>query len=309
MLSSLACKLRVRRHSSRKTHAVECFIITQQMRNRTDCMTNSENKDVASIDIHSLSAMIVLKQDHLNDYQQVMNFFHQSLQRLEISLFIVDRIQEFPFDLFTTSDDQIFLTHVVTVFLDDALLTIHKLVVDNGNSYTLQEFRNKICPADRRISGFIKDTYRKLFDDSINSLYFDKKTKQIRAAINTLRNESIAHNTRDWVSGKSTITALDLIKFKDLVRETKILFDALSFDTYRMLLPIPYDPAVLHPKHSDSRPDIEKVLDSIARESYLLNMPEREIYPGEWTQQREALSVDEIQKINHYRKKFGLPKV
>lgn len=86
MLSSLACKLRVRRHSSRKPHAVECFIITQQIRNRTDCMANAENKDVASIDIHSLSAMIVLKQDHLDDYQQVMNFFHQSLQRIERSL-------------------------------------------------------------------------------------------------------------------------------------------------------------------------------------------------------------------------------
>lgn len=271
-------------------------------------MTNPKN-EVVRVDVHSLSEEIALQPEHLDEYRQVMNFFHQSLYRLEKSLFIVDKIQEFPFDIFTTIDDRVFLSHAVTVFLDDALLTVYKLVVDNTYSYTLQEFKNKISPTDRRISGFIKDAYRKLFDDSLSSLYFEQKTKLVRDDVNTLRNERVAHSTRDWVLGKSSIPALELGKFKDLVRATKTLFDALCFNTHRVLLPISYDPAVVHPKHSDARPDIEKILDSIARESYLLNMPEQEINPGAWAQQREALSVDEIQKLNSYREKLGLPEV
>ena len=41
-----------------------------------------------------------------------------------------------------------------------------------------------------------------------------------------------------------------------------------------MMVPIPYSDEVQHPKDSDPRSDIEKILDSIAKEGAFLNMSE-----------------------------------
>lgn len=272
-------------------------------------MTTSDNTSNKPTSIYSFSDEVVLKPENLDEYRKIMSFFHHLLYRLEKSLFIVDCIESFPFDLFTIDEDRIFLSQVVTIFLDDALITVHKLVIDNTYSYTLQELKNKISPRDRRKLGFIKDEFKELFDEAVNSLYFEEKTKQIRMDVDTLRNERVAHNTRDWVLGKSTVEALEFRKFRELVSATKSLFDALSFNSHRALLPFSYTSSATRPSISDTRPDIEKILDSIARESFLLNLPEHEVYPGIWSQQKQQLSPDKIAQFNYYRKKFGLPEV
>ncbi len=260
-------------------------------------------------DIRGKSEEEMLTSTGLEEYRRVMEFFHESLYRLKISPFIVEQIERFPFDLFTTTDDRVFLSHVVMVFMDDSLMTVYKLVVDNEYSYTMQEFKNKIAPPDRRKSGFIKSEYRKSFTDRIRALYFDEKTKQVRKIVNDLRNDRIGHSTRDWVLGKSSVPLLELSRFHDLVKATQELFDTLSFTTDRRLLPVSYDPAVTHPRGADAQSDIEKILDAMARESYVLNMPENERFPGEWSEQCERLTSEQIAQINYYRKKFKLLEV
>jgi hypothetical protein len=272
-------------------------------------MTNQNEDTISQKDITEKFEGEVLKSDSLEEYRRVMDFFHMSLYRLQTSLFIVDQIEKFPFDLFTTIDDRIFLSHVVAVFMDDALMTVYKLVVDNDYSYTIQQLKNKIIPQDRREEGFIKDEYKNSFSDRIEALYFDQKTGQIRGAVNDLRNERIGHSTRDWVLGNSTTPLLELARFRQLIKATQELFNALCFNTHRTLLPISYDPAVIHPNYGDNRPDIEKILDFLASESLILNMPERETYPGAWAEQRKILTSGQIEQINHYRRKFKLPEV
>jgi len=94
-------------------------------------MTNPNESTVTEKDIRGKSEEELLTPEGLKEYSQVMDFFHQSLYRLETSLFIVDQIEKFPFDLFTTTDDRVFLSQVVMVFMDDTLMTVYKLVVDN----------------------------------------------------------------------------------------------------------------------------------------------------------------------------------
>jgi hypothetical protein len=268
-------------------------------------MTSPNDTTVPQKDILGKSEEEVLTPIGLDEYNQVMDAFHTSLYRLRTSLFIVDQIEEFPFDLFTTTDDRIFLSHVVMVFMDDALMTVYKLVVDDKYSYTVQQLKNKIV----EIGGFIREEYRKSFLDHIEALYFEQKTKQVRSLVNALRNDRVGHSTRDWVLGKSTIPLLELTKFRDLIKATQELFNALCFTTDRRLLPVSYDPTVTHPHGADARPDIEKYLDSIAKDSYILNMPEDERFPGDWIEERKRLTPEQIEQINYYRLKFNLSQI
>jgi len=48
-------------------------------------------------------------------------------------------------------------------------------------------------------------------------------------------------------------------------------------------------------------------LDSFAKNSDILNMPERN--PEIWQYQRQSLTDEEIAHLNRYRKKFGLSEI
>jgi hypothetical protein len=57
-----------------------------------------------------------------------------------------------------------------------------------------------------------------------------------------------------------------------------ILLDSISFDATHLMLPIGYDEQVRYPKGTDSRPDIEKILDQVAFNSDKFNFQKLNIY-------------------------------
>lgn len=73
------------------------------------------------------------------------------------------------------------------------------------------------------------------------------------------------------------------------------------------MVPLSYSEKVIHPKDSDPRPDIDKILDSIARDSQILNMPEKDKY---WLKYgKSGMCERDINILNEYRKKFGMIKI
>ena len=74
-----------------------------------------------------------------------------------------------------------------------------------------------------------------------------------------------------------------------------------------MMLPLQYDPGVRHPIGTKHTTDLEDILDSIARNSFLLNMPEE--HPDRWGHHRKRLGKKELDLLNKYRVKFDLPEL
>jgi hypothetical protein len=66
-------------------------------------------------------------------------------------------------------------------------------------------------------------------------------------------------------------------------------------------------PDIIYPIDDKPHSDIDALLDSVARNSPLLNMPEK--YPDHWVVYRADLSHEEIEILNKYRLRFGLPKI
>lgn len=75
-----------------------------------------------------------------------------------------------------------------------------------------------------------------------------------------------------------------------------------------LFLPIGYEPTAIPPEGVDKRSDIEYILDLIAKDSYLLNMPENN-WQGWEIYKQKTLTKEEIYIINKYRKKFGMCEV
>ena len=128
--------------------------------------------------------------------------------------------------------------------------------------------------------------------------------------IKDIRDGYIAHYTettaliiqREKRSPKVPIS--DLQTVKDATNE---LIQTLAFEKTYTFLPAEYAPDVRPLKNVDSRPDIERILDNIARNSELLNMPERQ--PNIWRHRYKFLTEEELEVINKYRLKFNLQPV
>ena len=144
------------------------------------------------------------------------------------------------------------------------------------------------------------------FQERLREVRFSAIKPLIKRA-DTIRNKYVAHFSKAIVQGDLTWQPLCLSEFKAIRDTFNDMFDALSFKTEHLMLPADYSPRVQYPAGYDHRTDIEQILDSLARNSVLLNMPEQN--PEQWPYQRAALSEQQIEHLNYYRRRFGLSEV
>jgi len=251
-----------------------------------------------SLSIHDLSPEDALNQGELDYYKRGMDFFFEELVHLNVNLFILDKVIEFPFNLLAGVGETLFFHMVFHNFFYASLLIITRIAADQGGGlFTLPSFKNRIRQA-------VKKRFQGQMDDRLRKVRFDQKTRNLLKRARKLRTQRIAHAVEGVVLGEEKEVRVfygDLQQLRDQLND---LLDALSFNVEHMMLPIQYSPDVIHPKGSDKRPDIERILDSIAKSSPMLNMPED--HPARWPYRRKQLTSEEMKIINQYREKFGL---
>jgi len=249
-------------------------------------------------DFYELKADVILKKGSIDEYQKTMNFFWDELTKLNTNIFIIKKIFEFPIRLFCSPEDTIFFSRVVWNFYENSVLIITKLATDKGEDlHTLRKFRDYVFMK-------IKPKYESDFRQKLREVRFDLGTEKIFDKAKDLRNYVIAHFNRDKLK---QIPNLDLAELEKLKDKLNSLFNALSFNVEYVMLPLSYSEDVIHPKGVNHRSDIEALLDSVAKNSALLNMAER--YPQGWKGHKEFYDEEAIKIINKYRKKFNLPEV
>jgi hypothetical protein len=188
------------------------------------------------------------------------------------------------------------------------VLIIWKVVVDNafGEGITLQQFRNEI------IQHIQRNEYREEFKKMLKDIDFEKTVSIFNSKIREIRHNYVAHlNLAKHISPTPEEIKQRSLLFDELKKYCGIInsfFDILCFGHQKALLPIEYHPDVIHPAGIDSRSDIEKLLDDVARNSDILNMPEK--YPDNWAMLiRNQLFSENLTILNKYRRKFGLSAV
>ncbi|MCD4684814.1 MAG: hypothetical protein K8S97_02620 [Anaerolineae bacterium] len=238
-----------------------------------------------------------MSEEAYTEYERGRGWFYRELVRLNMTLHILRHINAFPFRTFEIYRP-LFFQMVTWNLMDSALLAITRLMTDKGDKHTLPRFKNRLQRE------WIKEEHHQ---DLVARLRKTKSNAEIRGLLKKARcarDACVAHLAQDFIEGK---TQLDRLNLDDLFRLQDELNKFYTIITLKDSIGVVFLPPEYYPKGGDSKPasDIDKILDSVARDSFIVNMPEQN--PIRWKHKREKLSSEDLELINAYRRKFGLP--
>ncbi len=254
------------------------------------------------MNFHQLDPQEVIISESLSEYRDSIDFFYrEQLVLLNANIYVMEKILNFPFQVFHRMEKTVFFRLVMTNFYFASVLTITRLVTDQSSDFhTLPQFKNWVLKQ-------VKPKYQKEFQTHLRATRFDTQTQQMFKKAKRLRDAQIAHSKRD-TSLLFEHDQLNLEELRVLRDILNFLLHSLSFNKRHVMLPFQYslEQHSLDERSSiwDERSDIEYLLDCIAKESDLLNMPEES--PEHWERKKERLPKKYIKVINEYRIKFGL---
>jgi len=241
--------------------------------------------------------------DWLDRYKKETTALWWQLVRLNANLFILKKLADFPFQLLGFIR-QPFWDLVRYSLFEASVMIIWRVALDTDpHALTLRRLKNSI------VQNLREEKHRSQLKRLLRKIDFEGAMSDFEPRVRDLRHKLLAHMDRDLnVDPRPEQIKQFSLYFADLaVLQDKLnsLFELLCFSEQRLLLPIDYHPEVRHPPGVETRPDIERLLDCAAKESALLNMPERQ--REVWPLWRKNLSPEELEVLNKYRVKFGLP--
>jgi len=247
----------------------------------------------------------VFEHSWLQVYGRIREVLWAEIVQLIANVFVMEKIASFPFELFWESD-RYFWDVTFNGMFDSSVLIVHKICIDNDRDVlTLHKFADEI-----RLN-IPSDDLRDDFDEEMKAVGFKKNFGEIKALFKNERNNRIAHFNREL---NTNLRELDLEPRRKLLAKLKPttflinnLFRVLCLGHHHAPVYHTYYTSTRFPGHAEEQSDVEKLLDLVARNDPLTNMPEEQ--PDFWPEFKDNLSKDDMAILNSYRKKFGLPEV
>lgn len=250
-----------------------------------------------------LSPDEVVREDAWEEYQQHLRFLFSEVTELNVNLYIGERILAFPFEtLFGEGPDySIFFSQVLDNTFNMSIVQITRLAGDRGpDDQTLMRFRD-------RLPALLKPEFQQAFQEYLHEAGFDQgvfeqRTEQLVRRAREVRNSRIAH-----LSGRFFRAIFD-----SALPQVRLLFSdmqqlAEEFTAFFQVLTLNSDLQVLPDSYQRQTSDIAEILDHLARTSHLLQMPEKD--RERWMVRRPHLMADQIDRLNVYRRRFGLAEI
>lgn len=233
------------------------------------------------------------------EYQKLSTAMWDQLVYLRTSMYLLRELAEFPLQQFASPDDQWFFTIVRRALYEAVVLGITKLTIDSGGDVlTINQCRKLVMK-------MLRPELVQSFREQLKKARFDKTRTELRNRALNLRDTRIAHLLLEEARNGADLL-LGLPDLEALVSEAENLYRPLMFGADARFLPFPYDPRV-RPATPSMERDIDRILLLFARDSYILNEPE--LKARWWPALRKRKTVEEIEFINRWRKRVGLPEV
>lgn len=244
----------------------------------------------------------VLKPEWFPEYEKQRNAIHIQLLNLNTMQFILEKIEMFPFWLFTPNiNDYLFWRTTRITYIETTLMIASRIIVEaDKDALTLKGYKSEI------IRNAIDDRAKKTITDRLRAVDFDRRIDQIEEKLRRIRNNYLAHHNKlenTLSPDQRTTPDLTYAEMKTLLAAGWELFDALSFDASFSRGFMEYGSHISDREQTD----IDRLLEHVATSSYLLNLPERN--KEAWEIRRAKLIPEEIEHINRYRAKAGLTPV
>lgn len=243
----------------------------------------------------------VIEIDWLPTYERIRDLIGNQLIELNCSIFLVERIESFPFNLFLPDrQDRIFWQLTKNALLEKCIMTIWRISADDTSPSPLNitYFHNEL------FKHIIEKTAEMQLKETLKSIDYNSKVKKVNALIKKLRNKYLGHldtgTLLNVTPSSNERLEISLKEIKELLVIIQEQFDALCFNHRYSLWYVGYAES----RRENQQTDIDLLLDSVARRSPLLNMPEKQ--PSVWLVAKSDYSEKEITILNTYRRKFGL---
>lgn len=230
----------------------------------------------------------------IDKYNKDVLLLYSELVTLNANIYILEHIQKFPFNLFCNPSDTVFFKLVQQNFYNTSILTITKVATDKGKDLiTLPSFKNKVIQN-------LLPRYQNEFKKILKTKRFNEKVSEMLEDAKNIRNSQVAH-LKEGEFENTDIKALDISQLKHLKQELNGLLQILSFNFERIYLPLFYT------EFYRKKTDLEHILDSFAKKSKNLYLPEQS--PQIWERFKMKLSKEKLDLFNFYRDKFNLSQV
>lgn len=240
----------------------------------------------------------VFTPEFLPAYTQLHQDIWRRLIHADANLQILETIVRFPLRHLYAPQNNIFWPMVFWNFVHMSVILLHSLVSDKTKgAHTLLNFKSIV--REHLLTDSLKTAYRR----KLRETKLAKQLEPTRKKIASMRHKVIAHRFRDDQGHLKPphVEGVSLSELRKVFEDIKRLFEACCFGSeYFTTL---YPPAVLG--HKPPEKDIEQILDLIVKNSYWLNQPERRA--PFWDIQKRYKSPEDIEELNKWRAKFGLP--
>ncbi len=247
----------------------------------------------------------VLSDEAYRKYDEMMRGIWRHIIALNTNVHLLSRIIAFPFT-FLGVDPQPYWTATQRALFDGSVLALWRVVLDtNPTGRTLIHVKKHLFKSlrDARAELALAEVMKRDFPAGWSTTWGGK--------IEEIRHNYVAHfnfdkqmnPTADDIRQRS----LSLADLKEVQKQVVDFFDVLALGVKFMPIPPEYDPDVRMGGRDDQRSDIEKILDSLARDSHLVNLPETN--PALWPWELRRMSQEDRHKLNTFRRQFGLGEI
>jgi hypothetical protein len=233
------------------------------------------------------SADEIIRPEKLAQYRHELAHYHTRLSKLHHHLYFMEKIATFPFYLFTNPAEDQFLSITYESYGLLAILEIVKLARDSGGKRTLNRLTSFMMKA-------IRSEYLHAYKDRMRNADFTKKINKLLDHAQSIRTNVIAHS----LPLTSDIAPLWLSDTNEMMGEITKLFETASFSTTYHYLGLAYE--------CEKAPsDIDRILNGIARDSPIIDMPEENT--AAWEGSRKFRTEKWLADFNRYRQRLGVP--
>jgi hypothetical protein len=243
----------------------------------------------------------VINEAWLATYNEEMFPVTTQLTQLNCNLYNINKIANFPFTELGEITKDFWLLACAAMF-ETSVMIVWRLVDPKKNVHSLMNLKNSIG------KNFKNDALKAEFEALTQQAGFDTKIADIRKNIEVLRHNRFGHLQMKWIAEQEPLLIdEDNLPISDLEAMAGTLskfFALLCFGENRSLYLLGYNPTVVRSGSGLYSSDIEKILDLVAKDSRLVNAPERE--PELWPYLKQQLEPSVLDLMSRFRRKFGL---
>lgn len=258
----------------------------------------------------SLTAVELFSADDAARYNQWHTDLWHRLIQVHHTVLTLEQLENYRLDLISTPSEIVFWRTMVQNSWHAVVTTLHGLVNDKTkNSLTLVRQKNALM----KFEWLVPEAKQELREE-LQRVGFDDRAAGLRQKTKKLRHSYFAHRFFDPETGDVAVPVVtfnlkELREIFDLVEE---FFQVCSVGSHYQTTLSSYAPASYSysAKGATSRPNeplgVETILDSVARNSYFVNDPER--HGVHWPSHRNLMKAEDLTALNELREKVGLPR-